>query len=65
MPGSLGNDTLLVAADSRAGFELRGGPGNDLIASADGNADTIDCGLGRDSVEADHLDTVRFETVSA
>ena len=77
--GGVGNDTLLVAAGSRAGFELRGGPGNDFISSgarageidhilaglgndsvlaADGNDDTIDCGPGRDSVEADQLDTV-------
>jgi Ca2+-binding RTX toxin-like protein len=44
--GQRGNDFLI------------GGGGNDTIYSAEGHRDTIDCGGGRDWVEADHRDIV-------
>ena len=41
--------------------------GNDVIDARDGEADTIDCGAGRDTVTADRVDTVAAdcETVDA
>jgi hypothetical protein len=37
---------------------LRGGSGSDFINAVDGERDTIDCGLGRDTVRADQFDVV-------
>jgi hypothetical protein len=44
--GGLGTDTLA------------GGAGDDVLTSADGIADRVDCGEGRDRLQADTLDTV-------
>ena len=53
--GNLGNDTItgLGGAD-----DLRGEYGNDTINSRDGEADTVSCGSGSDTANADEHDTV-------
>lgn len=62
--GGTGNDVLDGAggADVIAGGggtdEIAGGAGDDRIAASDGEADTIGCGEGVDTVEADSLDEV-------
>lgn len=72
--GRAGNDTILGGAgDDRlfggAGNDvidggpgkdrISGGPGNDTIRAADGVADTIDCGPGRDHATVDSIDVVK------
>ena len=59
--GGSGNDLITSGARPGRSDQVRAGLGNDHVLAADGNADTIDCGAGRDSVEADQLDTVRLE----
>lgn len=56
--GGPGNDLISSGARPGETDQIYGGRGNDRVLAADGNADTIECGAGRDSVEADHLDTV-------
>jgi hypothetical protein len=54
--GWRGDDRL----DGRGGRDtVYGGLGNDTVYAADGTVDTIDCGDGRDSVQADASDVVR------
>jgi hypothetical protein len=56
MNGRWGNDTIL---GSPGNDTIAGGPGNDAIdVSGDGQADTVSCGWGRDTVAADDDDTV-------
>jgi hypothetical protein len=50
-----GNDHVLGGPGQDDHF---GGPGNDTLASADGAADRLFCGPGRDRVVADRLDFV-------
>ena len=53
--GGVGNDTL----DGGAGRDvLDAGAGNDTVNARDGEADTIACGDGSDTVVADAVDTV-------
>lgn len=53
LDGGAGNDTL----DGGPGPDrFRAGAGNDVINSADGHAETVNCGPGRDSVTADRTD---------
>lgn len=53
--GGIGNDTL----DGGAGRDvLDAGAGNDTVNARDGEADTIACGEGSDTVVADAVDTV-------
>lgn len=64
MYGEAGNDTLDGGSyddflDGGSGTDtLIGGSGGDRIHAVDGVRDTIDCGLGRDTVRADFLDAV-------
>lgn len=53
--GGLGNDLLLGGPGRDL---LEGGPGNDTITANDKMRDTIRCGLGRDTVVVDRVDTV-------
>ncbi len=48
--GGGGNDVLRGGAGED---ELHGGPGSDVVLAADGEADTVDCGPGADTVTAD------------
>lgn len=55
LDGGPGGDLI----DGKAGADdLVGGTGDDELRSADGTADTADCGEGTDAFEADPLDTV-------
>ena len=62
--GGPGNDVLMGGngADRLVGGpgvdSISGGAGNDYIDARDGEADTVDCGLGRDTVVADKVDTL-------
>ncbi|MGH2947419.1 MAG: calcium-binding protein, partial [Solirubrobacteraceae bacterium] len=62
--GGDGNDRLDAGPgddvlDGGLGYDvLEGGEGDDLIRSADGLADRVACGPGRDRVEADTVDEV-------
>ena len=64
--GRDGNDTIDLrdSTGSTEGFPevAFGYAGNDTIYAADGNADTIYCGAGKDSVTYDQFDTVNDET---
>jgi Ca2+-binding RTX toxin-like protein len=54
--GGAGNDVI----DGGPGKDrISGGPGNDTIRAADGVADTIDCGPGRDHATVDSIDVVK------
>jgi peptidoglycan/xylan/chitin deacetylase (PgdA/CDA1 family) len=53
--GGWGTDTL---SGGPGHDTLRGGPGDDLLVAADGAADTVDCGPGRDLARVDALDRV-------
>jgi RTX calcium-binding nonapeptide repeat (4 copies) len=69
--GGEGDDTL-VAGDGNdrvdagvGGDAVDAGTGDDTVVAADGYADTIDCGPGADSVQADGFDqVVNCETAS-
>lgn len=53
--GGPGNDKIA----GEAGRDLLlGGPGNDFIYAADGEADRVNCGPGRDRYTADDIDSV-------
>ena len=54
--GTPGNDVIYGTAS--AGDVILGRSGNDRIHAADGHADRVDCGLGRDTVWADKADTL-------
>jgi Ca2+-binding RTX toxin-like protein len=53
--GGNGNDTISPGAGKDM---VAGQGGNDTITARDGTRDKIDCGAGRDKVNADHRDTV-------
>ena len=53
--GTLGNDTITGLGGRD---DLRGEYGDDTINSRDGEADTVTCGSGTDTANADPLDTV-------
>jgi hypothetical protein len=56
LDGGAGNDRLF----GDAGLDTYvGGAGNDTISAADGRAETVSCGAGRDSVRADRRDRLR------
>jgi hypothetical protein len=56
LSGGSGKD-LLIGGSGRD--RMSGGPGNDRILAADRRRDLVDCGPGRDSVEADRFDRLR------
>jgi hypothetical protein len=51
--GGNGNDKMAGGAGADT---FVGGDGNDTIASRDGVAETVDCGIGSDTVDADPVD---------
>jgi Ca2+-binding RTX toxin-like protein len=53
--GLAGNDTLIGGTGKD---RLHGGTGNDTLSARDGLRDTITCGTGRDTVNADPVDRV-------
>ncbi len=53
LDGGGGNDTITGGPGTDG---LYGGGGNDVIHSRDGNVDTVDCGPGTDTVDADAFD---------
>jgi len=53
LTGGNGNDLL---RGGQGVDTFNGGPGNDVIDAADGAAETISCGGGRDAVDADRAD---------
>jgi Ca2+-binding RTX toxin-like protein len=55
LSGGSGQDVL---EGGKGKDTLRGGDGSDSILARDGEADTVDCGAGEDSVVADALDVV-------
>lgn len=61
--GGVGNDVLFPYNEAEFEGEERdrvlAGPGNDVIESRDGVAERIDCGAGRDRVNADRRDLLR------
>jgi Thrombospondin type 3 repeat/RTX calcium-binding nonapeptide repeat (4 copies) len=70
LSGDEGNDTLdggggddVLAGDEGADT-LAGGAGSDRIAARDGEADSVSCGEGADTVEADTLDRVAADCES-
>jgi Ca2+-binding RTX toxin-like protein len=77
LSGDQGNDTLDSGAgndDVRGGEgtdTIRAGDGNDKVGTADGVADSVDCGPGDDTVTADRADQlagcerVSFQDVAA
>jgi Ca2+-binding RTX toxin-like protein len=56
-----GNDTISAEGDGSdiTGDYLNAGPGNDRIFALNHHRDTIDCGPGHDTVEADRTDRLR------
>lgn len=54
LEGGLGVDTITGGSGSDA---ISGGAGKDVLNARDGERDTINCGLGRDTVTADASDT--------
>jgi len=54
LEGGLGVDTITGGAGSDS---ISGGAGKDVLNARDGEHDTINCGLGRDTVNADASDT--------
>ncbi len=64
LDGGTGNDALVggagndVIVGGPGADELDGGEGDDRIGASDGEADTVRCGAGTDTVEADGSDTV-------
>ena len=64
LSGGEGNDTLDggagddVLSGDQGADALAGGPGSDRIASRDGEADSVTCADGTDSVDADTVDRV-------
>ncbi len=56
LSGGAGGDRLVGGAGNDL---LRGGAGGDVLDSADGSADVVRCGPGRDRVRADRRDTVK------
>ena len=57
LDGGSGPDTLIGSGFSD---EVTGGDGTDLIQVRDGRSDTVDCGAGLDSVQADQLSVDRI-----
>jgi Ca2+-binding RTX toxin-like protein len=55
LSGSGGDDEIIGGAGSD---QISGGGGHDLIRVNDGEVDTVNCGLGRDTVEADRIDNI-------
>jgi hypothetical protein len=56
LAGGAGNDVI----DGGPGKDtISGGTGNDTVRAADGTADTIDCGPGRDHAIVDAIDVVK------
>jgi hypothetical protein len=64
LSGGEGNDTLDagggedVLSGDQGGDALAGGAGSDRIAARDGEADSVSCGDGTDTVEADTVDQI-------
>jgi Ca2+-binding RTX toxin-like protein len=59
--GDAGNDTITGGAGRDT---ISGGSGNDTIQARDGEADTIDCGSGKDTAVVDAIDIAKgCETV--
>jgi Ca2+-binding RTX toxin-like protein len=56
LDGGRGNDKL---NGGRGTDRYTAGPGRDAVSAADGNAERIDCGKGRDRVRADRSDRLR------
>lgn len=54
LEGGLGSDTITGGSGSDS---ISGGAGKDTINARDGEKDTINCGLNRDTVNADASDT--------
>ena len=55
LSGGAGNDTL---AGGKGTNTIAAGGGGDVVNAANGKADRVDCGKGRDSVRADSQDTL-------
>jgi hypothetical protein len=56
LDGGPGNDTLSPGAGKDT---IIGGSGNDTINAVDGVRETVDCGLGKDTVRADRRDRLK------
>jgi Ca2+-binding RTX toxin-like protein len=56
LAGGSGNDTISAGAGSNV---VRAGGGNDTVKAKNGRRDSIDCGTGRDVVQADKKDSLR------
>ena len=56
LSGGPGNDTINTGRGSNV---VRAGSGNDTVNAKNGRRDSIDCGPGRDTVEADAKDVLR------
>lgn len=54
LEGGFGSDTI---TGGRGSDSISGGPGKDTLNARDNENDTINCGLGRDTVTADASDT--------
>ncbi|WP_026909446.1 calcium-binding protein [Patulibacter minatonensis] len=54
--GGAGDDRVVGGAGVD---RIRGGARNDAVTSRDGHRDRVDCGPGRDTIEADRRDVVR------
>jgi hypothetical protein len=71
LAGGDGNDSLAggagddVISGDQGADTLDGGDGNDRIAARDGERDTISCGPGADTVEADDADAIAADCEGA